>query len=124
MRTIGVELGTGEIFNKTSDPDTAAAEVGNATGVTPFSAAFRQEQFLVAKRVHLLIHDNTDIYYQIMVVSREHLCKSPMKSLFYAIKCIILFSASLSHRVTSLPLILFRLFAFTHLSLALNKGMI
>ena len=97
MGALGVALGTGESFNKTADPAAAAAEGGNATGITPFSPAFRQEQVLVAKLVHLLIHDNTDIAYQMLVVARKHLCKGPVKSLFYAITCLILFAASLSH---------------------------
>ena len=107
-----------------SDPAAAAAEGGNATGITPFFYAFREEQVLVAKLVHLLIHDNTDIDYHMMVVSREHLCEGPTKLLFYAITCLILFSASLFHHVTYLPLTLFWLFTFTHLYSALNKGMI
>ena len=74
--------------------------------------------------VHLLIHDNTDIDYQIMVVPREHLCKGPAKSLFCAITFLIIFSSVLHYRVTSELLKLFQIFAFTHLSSALNKGMI
>ena len=123
MGTLGVELGTGESFNKTEDPDAESAEEGNSTG-TPFPAAFRKEQVLVAKLVHLLIHENTDILYRMLVVPRKHLCKGPAKSLFYAITCLILFSASLYHRFMSLPLTLFWMFTFTHISSALNKGMI
>ena len=61
MGTLGVELGTGESFNETADPASATTEVGNSTGITPFSDAFRKEQVLVAKLVKLLIHDNDDI---------------------------------------------------------------
>ena len=38
LGTLGVELRTGESFDETEYP--AAGEWGNATGVTPFSAAF------------------------------------------------------------------------------------
>jgi len=124
MGTLGVDLGMGESFNETADPSNAAAEGGNATGITPFSADFCEEQVLVAKLVHLLIHDNTDIDYRMLVIARKHLCKGPEKSLFYTITCLVLFIASLSHRVMSLPLTLFRLFTFTHLSSSLKKGMI
>ena len=72
--TLGVELGTGESSNETADPAAAAAEGGNATGITPFSAALRKEQVLVVKLVHLLIHNNNGIDYQTLVVLREHLC--------------------------------------------------
>ena len=64
MGTFGVELTKGESSNKTTYP--AATEGGNSTGITPFYAASREEQVLVAKIVHLLIHDNTDIDYQMM----------------------------------------------------------
>ena len=102
-----------------------AAEGGNSTGITPLYAAFREEQVLVVNLVHLLIHNNTDIDYQMLVVLRDHLCQGPSKSFFYAITCLILFASILSHRVTSLPLTLFWLFTFTHhLSFALNKGTI
>ena len=72
--TLGVELGTGESLNETADPVAADAEGVNPTGITPLSAAFREEQVLVVKLVHLLIHNNTDIDYQMLVVLREHLC--------------------------------------------------
>ena len=72
--TIGVDLGTGESLNETADPDAAADEGGNTTGITPLSAAFREEQFLVVKLVQILIHNNTDIDYQMLVVLREHMC--------------------------------------------------
>ena len=72
--TIGVYLGTGESLNETADPAAAAAEGGNATGITPLSAAFHVEQVLLEKLVQLLIHNNTDIDYQMLVVLREHLC--------------------------------------------------
>ena len=124
MGTLRIELGTGDSFKETADPAAAASEGGNTTGITPFSAAFRKKQVLVAKLVHLLFHDNADICYQILVVPRKNLCKGLAKSSFYAITCLILFSASLYHRVMYLPLTLFWLFTFTHLSLALNKGMI
>ena len=125
MGTLGVELGTGETLNDTADPAADAAERGNATYITPFSAAFREDQFLVVKLVHLLINNNTDINYQILVVPMEHLCKVPEKLLFYAITRLIIFSDSLSHRFTSLPLTLFRLFTFIHhLYFALNNGII
>ena len=51
----------GESFNETADPVAATAEGGNTTNITPFSAALREEQVLVAKLFHLLIHNNTDI---------------------------------------------------------------
>ena len=125
MGTLGVELGTGESFNETSDPAAVDAEGGNATGITPLSDAFSEEQVFVVKLVHLLIHNNTDIDYQMLVFLREHLKKGPAKSLFYAITCLILFASSLSHRITSLPLTLFRLFTFSHhLYFALNNGTI
>ena len=124
MGTLGIELGTGEILNEMADPVSDAAEGGNSTGITPFSDAFCEEKVLVAKIFHLLIHDNTDIDYHIMVVPREHLCKGPVKSLVYSIICLIIFAARFSHRVTSLHMTLFWLFTFTHLSPALNKGMI
>ena len=57
----------------------AATEGGNSTGITPFYAASREEQVPVAKLVHLLIHDNTDIDYQMVVVTMEHLCKGSAK---------------------------------------------
>ena len=63
MGTLGVEIGTGESFNKTSDPAADTAEVGNATGIAPFFTAFCKYQFLVSKPFHLLIHDNTGIDY-------------------------------------------------------------
>ena len=110
MGTLGVEIGTGESSNKMADPVAAAAEGGNAAGITLFSTALREEQVLVAKLVRLLVHNNTDIDYHILVVPREHLCKGPAKSIFYAIKCLVLFEAILSHRVTSLPLTLFQVF--------------
>ena len=72
--TLGVELGTGESLNETADPVAADAEGVNSTGITPLSAAFREEQVLVVKLVHLLIHNNTDIDYQMLVVLREHMC--------------------------------------------------
>ena len=72
--TLGVELGTGERLNETANPAAADAEGGNATGITPLSAAFRNDQVLVVKLVHLLIHNNTDIDYQMLVVLMEHLC--------------------------------------------------
>ena len=115
MGTLGVDIGTVDIFKKTADPATASAEGEDATGITPFSATFCKEKVLVAKIVHFIIHDNTGIDYQIMVVPRNHLCRGPPKSLFYAITCLILFVSSLSHRVISLPLTLFWLFTFTHL---------
>ena len=74
MGILGVELGTGESLNETADPATAAAEEGNATGITTFSSAFREDQVLVVNIVHLLIHNNTDIDYQMLFVLREHLC--------------------------------------------------
>ena len=82
MGTLGVELGTGEIFYETADPAAASTERENATGITHFSTDFREEQVLVAKLFHHLIHKNTDIDYHIMGVPREHLCKGPVKSLF------------------------------------------
>ena len=121
MSTLVVEIGTGDSFNETAEPAAAAAEVGNATCVTTFSDAFREEQVIMAMIVKLLIHDITDIDYHMLVVPREHLCKAPSKSLFCAITCLILFLSSLSHNVTSLPLILFWMSNFTHLSLGLNK---
>ena len=124
MGTLVLEIGTGESFRETAHPVADAAEGGNATGITPFSADFREEQVLLAKLFHLLIHDNIDIYYQIIVFLREHLCKVNAKSLFYAITCLIIFAASFSHHVISLPLTLFWLFTFTHIYSALNKGMI
>ena len=72
--TLVVELGTGESSNETADPAAAAAEGGKATDINPLSAAFREEQVLVVKLVHLLIHNNTYIDYQMLVVLREHLC--------------------------------------------------
>ena len=68
MGTLCVELRIGESFKETADP--AAAEGGNATGITPFSAAFSEEQVIVAKLVHLLTHDNTDTDHQVLVVPR------------------------------------------------------
>ena len=121
----GIELGTWESLNDTTDPATAAAEGGNATGITPLSNAFHEEKVLVVKLVHLLIHNNTDIDYQMLVVLREHLCWGPVKPFFYDITCLILFASILSHRVTSLPLTLFQMVNFTnHLSFALKKGTI
>ena len=79
MGKLGVELGIGKSFKETADPDAAATEGGNGTGITPFYAAFREEQVLVAKLVHIIIHDNTDIDYQMLVVLREHMCKGIMK---------------------------------------------
>ena len=117
-----VELGTGERLNKMTDP--TAAEGGNVTDITLFSAAFRKELVLVPKLVRIIIHDNTDMDYQILVVDGNHLCKSPVKYFFNAITCLILFADSLSRRVMSLPLTLCHMFTFTHLSLALNKSMI
>ena len=67
MGTIGVDLGMVESLNETEDPDAATAEEGISTRITPFSAAFCKEKVLVAKPVHLLIHDNTDIDYRILV---------------------------------------------------------
>ena len=72
--TLGVELGTWESLNETAEPATAAAEGGNANGIIPLSAAFCEEQVLVVKIFHLLIHNNTDIYYQMLLILREHLC--------------------------------------------------
>ena len=72
--TIGVEIGTGESLNETADPIYAATEGGNATRITPLSAAFHNDQVLVVKLVHLLTHNNTDIDYQMLVVLMEHLC--------------------------------------------------
>ena len=74
MITLGVELGTGESLNKTTYPAAAADEGGKAKGITPISAALCKEQVLVVKLVHLLIHKNTDINYQMLVVLRDHLC--------------------------------------------------
>ena len=74
LGTLGIELVTGESLNEMADPADAASEGGNATGITPLSAAFREEQVLVVKLVHLLIHNNTYIDYQMLVVLREHLC--------------------------------------------------
>ena len=79
MGIIGIEIGTGESFNNMVDPAAAATEGGNVTVVTPFYDAFREEQVLVAKLVHLLIHNNTYIYYHMMVVAKKHLCKGPAK---------------------------------------------
>ena len=124
MGKLDVELGTVESFNKTAYPAAATAEGGNTTSINPFSVVFRDEQVLGAKLVCLLIHDNTDIGYQMMLVTRKHLCKRPTKSLFYAITCLIIFASSLSHCVISLPLILFWMFTLSHLSSALNKSMI
>ena len=121
MGTLWVDIGTGEIFNETTEPIATAAEGVNATGTTQFSAAFRKEQVLVNNLVHLLIDKNNDIDYQMLVVLREHLCKGPAKSSFYSTTCLILFAAILYHRVASLPLTLFRLFTFTHFSSTLNK---
>ena len=122
MGTLGVDLGTVESFKDTAD--LTAAEGVNSIGITPFYFSFRENQVLVVKLVYLLIHNNTDINFQMLVVPRDHLCKVPAKSFFYAITCLIIFAARFSHRVTSLPLTLFRMFTFTHLSSALNKGMI
>ena len=72
--TISVELVTGESLKETSDPAAADAEGGNATGITPLSAAFLKEKDLLVKLVHLIIHNNNDIDYQMLVVLREHLC--------------------------------------------------
>ena len=72
--TLGVEIGTRESLNKTEDPAAAAAEGGKSTSITPISDAFREEQVLVVKLVHLLIHNNTDIDYQMLVVLMDHLC--------------------------------------------------
>ena len=116
MGTFGVGLGTGEIFNKTEDSAAVSMEGGNATNITPFPAAFREKQVLVAKLVQILIHDNTDIDYHMLVVPRKHLYKGTTNSLVYAISCFILFPASLSHHAISLPLTLFWLLTFTHLS--------
>ena len=49
MGTLRIELGTGDSFKETADPAAAASEGGNTTGITPFSAAFRKKQVLVAK---------------------------------------------------------------------------
>ena len=108
MGTLGVDIEIGERFIDTANPYAAAAEGGNNTSIIPFSAAFREEQVLVAKLVHLLIHENNDIDSQMLVVPRKYLWKGPTKSLFYAIICLILFASSFSHCVTSLPLKLFR----------------
>ena len=72
--TLGVELETGENLNKRVDPATVAAEGGNVSGIIPLSSAFHEEQVLVFNLVHLLIHNSTDIDYQMLVVLREHLC--------------------------------------------------
>ena len=77
MGTLGVGLGTGEIFNKTEDSAAVSMEGGNATNITPFPAAFREKQVLVAKLVQILIHDNTDIDYHMLVVPRKHLYHLP-----------------------------------------------
>ena len=79
MGTLSVELGTGDIFNKTAYPTDDAVEGGNATSFSPFFYAFHEEQVLVFKLVHLIIPDNTDIDYQMMVVPRKRLCKVPEK---------------------------------------------
>ena len=63
MGTLRIDLGTGDSFKDTADPAAAASEGGNTTGITPFSATFRNYQVLVANLVHLLIHKNTDIDY-------------------------------------------------------------
>ena len=57
-------------MNKMSDPAAAAAEEGSDTGITPFYDAFREEKVCVAKLVHFLIHNNTDIDYQMLMVPR------------------------------------------------------
>ena len=72
--TLGVELGKGESLHETTDPAAEASEVGNATVITPLSATFRKEQVLLVKLVHHIIHNNSDIDYQMLVVLREHLC--------------------------------------------------
>ena len=79
MVTLWVELGTVDSFNNTADPAADATEGGNSTGITPFSSALCEEKFLVAKLVYLLIHDNTEIDYQMLVVARKNLCKGPKK---------------------------------------------
>ena len=72
--TIGVDIGKGESLNETADPVAADAEGVNSTGITPLSAAFLKEKDLLVKLVHLIIHNNNDIDYQMLVVLREHLC--------------------------------------------------
>ena len=116
MGALGVEIGMGESFNEMTDPAAAIAERVNATITTPFSVSIREDQVLLAKIVQLIIHDNTDIAYQILVVSRKQLCKGTIKPLFYAITCLIIFSSSLSHHATSLPRTPFWVFNFNHLS--------
>ena len=74
MGKLGVDLGNGESLNETADPIAAAAEGGNATCITSLYTAFRDEQVLVVKIVHLLVHNNTYIDYKMLVVLREHLC--------------------------------------------------
>ena len=71
--TLGIKIGTVESFNGTSDLAAATAEGVNSTNITPFYSAFYEEQVIVANIVHLLIHENTDIGYQMLVVPREHL---------------------------------------------------
>ena len=80
--TLVVDIGTGESLNKKSDPEAAASEEGNDTGIIPLSYAFHEEQVLVFKLVHLIIPDNTDIDYQMMVVPRKRLCKIPANHYF------------------------------------------
>ena len=70
MITLRIELGTVQSFNWTVDPAVAAAEGGNTTGITPLSSSFHKEQALVSKLVRLLIHANTEIDYQMLVVPR------------------------------------------------------
>ena len=77
MGALGVELETGENFNKTTHPAAADVQGGNATGITYFSDAFLEEHFLVTKLVQLLVHDNNDIAYYIIVVAKKHLYKGP-----------------------------------------------
>ena len=79
MGTLDVEIGTVESLFYTADPSSAATEGRNSIVITSFSASFREDQVLVANLVHPLIHDNTDIYYQMLVIPREHLCKGPVK---------------------------------------------
>ena len=74
MGTLVFEIGMGQSLNNTADPDYAAAEGEYDTGITPFPPDFCEEQVLVIELVHVLIHNNTDIHYQMLVVPREHLC--------------------------------------------------
>ena len=80
MGKLGIEIGTVESFNGTSDLAAATAEVVNSTNITPLYAAFCEEQVIVENIVHLLIHENTDIDYQMIVVPiMKQLCKVPFK---------------------------------------------